>query len=49
MATRARHQPAGCGRDEPHVAHAIAYFASEAAGFVTGQVLSVNGGLTMSG
>lgn len=28
---------------------AIAYFASEAAGFVTGQVLSVSGGLTMVG
>lgn len=31
------------------VAHAVAYFASEQAGFVTGQVLSVSGGLTMSG
>ncbi|HET7407848.1 MAG TPA: SDR family oxidoreductase [Mycobacteriales bacterium] len=31
------------------VAHAIAYFASEPAGFVTGQVLSVSGGLTMHG
>lgn len=28
---------------------AIAYFASDAAGFVTGQVLSVSGGLTMAG
>lgn len=28
---------------------AIAYFASDAAGFVTGQVLSVSGGLTMVG
>lgn len=31
------------------IAHAIAYFASEDAGFVTGQVLSVSGGLTMAG
>ncbi len=31
------------------VAHAIEFFASEGAGFVTGQVLSVSGGLTMAG
>ncbi|HVL63866.1 MAG TPA: SDR family oxidoreductase [Actinomycetota bacterium] len=31
------------------VAGAVAYFASEEAGFTTGQVLSVSGGLTMSG
>lgn len=31
------------------VAHAIAFFASADAGFVTGQVLSVSGGLTMHG
>jgi len=31
------------------VAEAIAYFASDGAGFVTGQVLSVSGGLTMAG
>jgi 2-hydroxycyclohexanecarboxyl-CoA dehydrogenase len=31
------------------IAAAIAYFASEEAGFVTGQVLSVSGGLTMAG
>ncbi len=30
------------------VASAVAYFASEAAGFVTGQTLSVSGGLTMA-
>lgn len=34
---------------QPHeVASAVAYFASEAAGFVTGQTLSVSGGLTMA-
>jgi 2-hydroxycyclohexanecarboxyl-CoA dehydrogenase len=31
------------------VAGAVAYFASEEAGYVTGQVLSVSGGLTMAG
>ena len=31
------------------VAQAIAFFASEPAGYVTGQVLSVSGGLTMAG
>ena len=31
------------------LANAVAYFASDGAGFVTGQVLSVSGGLTMVG
>lgn len=31
------------------VAQAIAFFASEGAGYITGQVLSVSGGLTMAG
>lgn len=31
------------------VAHAVAFFASEEAGYITGQVLSVSGGLTMVG
>jgi NAD(P)-dependent dehydrogenase (short-subunit alcohol dehydrogenase family) len=30
------------------VASAVAYFASEQAGFITGQTLSVSGGLTMA-
>jgi 2-hydroxycyclohexanecarboxyl-CoA dehydrogenase len=35
---------------QPHeVASAVAYFASESAGFITGQTLSVSGGLTMAG
>ncbi len=34
---------------QPHeVASGVAYFASEEAGFITGQTLSVSGGLTMS-
>lgn len=36
------------GRPE-EVAAAVAFFAAEDAGFVTGQVLSVSGGLTMAG
>ena len=31
------------------VAPAVVFFASDAAGFVTGQTLSASGGLTMSG
>ena len=31
------------------IAHAITFFASDAAGYITGQVLSVSGGLTMAG
>ena len=31
------------------IAHAVLFFASEQAGYVTGQVLSVSGGLTMVG
>jgi 2-hydroxycyclohexanecarboxyl-CoA dehydrogenase len=31
------------------VAHAVSFFASEGAGYITGQVLSVSGGLTMAG
>jgi 2-hydroxycyclohexanecarboxyl-CoA dehydrogenase len=31
------------------IAQAIAFFASDAAGYITGQVLSVSGGLTMAG
>ena len=31
------------------VAHAVGFFASEPSGYITGQVLSVSGGLTMAG
>ena len=31
------------------VAHAVSFFASDGAGYITGQVLSVSGGLTMAG
>lgn len=31
------------------VAHAVSFFVSEGAGYITGQVLSVSGGLTMAG
>lgn len=41
--------PAGRLGVPEDVAHAIAFFASEQAGYVTGQVLSVSGGLTMAG
>jgi 2-hydroxycyclohexanecarboxyl-CoA dehydrogenase len=30
------------------IAHAVAFFAAEQAGFITGQTLSVSGGLTMA-
>jgi 2-hydroxycyclohexanecarboxyl-CoA dehydrogenase len=30
------------------VAHAVRFFASEQAGYITGQTLSVSGGLTMA-
>jgi 2-hydroxycyclohexanecarboxyl-CoA dehydrogenase len=35
------------GRPE-EVAHAVAFLASEQAGYITGQTLSVSGGLTMA-
>jgi 2-hydroxycyclohexanecarboxyl-CoA dehydrogenase len=45
----ARAVPMGrIGRPED-VAHAVSFFASDGAGYVTGQVLSVSGGLTMAG
>jgi 3-oxoacyl-[acyl-carrier protein] reductase len=41
--------PAGRWGNPAQVAQAVAYFASEEAGFVTGQSVSVNGGNTVSG
>jgi 2-hydroxycyclohexanecarboxyl-CoA dehydrogenase len=41
--------PLGRPATPEDVAHAIAFFASERSGYVTGQVLSVSGGLTMAG
>lgn len=35
--------------DPADIAHAVSYFASPGAAYVTGQVLSVSGGLTMNG
>ena len=45
----ARAVPMGRLGEPDDVAGAIAFFASEQAGYVTGQVLSVSGGLTMAG
>lgn len=39
--------PAGRLGEPPDIASAIAYLASEEAGWITGQVLSVNGGFAM--
>ena len=44
-----RRRLAAEGRSPDDVAAAVAYFASEGAEYVTGQVLSVSGGLTMAG
>jgi 2-hydroxycyclohexanecarboxyl-CoA dehydrogenase len=41
--------PLGRLAEPEDVAHAVSFFASPGAGYVTGQVLSVSGGLTMSG
>jgi 3-oxoacyl-[acyl-carrier protein] reductase len=41
-----RQIPAGRWGTPEDVAHAVLYFASQEAGFVTGQTLCVNGGLT---
>jgi 2-hydroxycyclohexanecarboxyl-CoA dehydrogenase len=41
--------PLGRLAEPDDVAHAVSFFASPGAGYVTGQVLSVSGGLTMHG
>lgn len=41
--------PAGRLAEPEDVAHAVSFFASEGAAYITGQVLSVSGGLTMAG
>lgn len=41
--------PMGRAARPEDVAYAVAFFASEEAGYITGQVLSVSGGLTMAG
>jgi 2-hydroxycyclohexanecarboxyl-CoA dehydrogenase len=47
--SRQRAIPLGRLAQPDDVAHAVSYFASDGAGYVTGQVLSVSGGLTMHG
>lgn len=42
--SRVRYSPMGRGGDVTEVAAAVGYLASERAGFVTGQILQVNGG-----
>jgi 2-hydroxycyclohexanecarboxyl-CoA dehydrogenase len=49
MAAVARSIPLGRLGAPADVAEAVAYFASDGADYVTGQVLSVSGGLTMAG
>ncbi|HEX4322115.1 MAG TPA: 3-oxoacyl-[acyl-carrier-protein] reductase [Acidobacteriaceae bacterium] len=41
--------PAGRAGTDVEIAHAVAYLASEGAGYVTGHVLDVNGGMFMGG
>ncbi len=41
--------PLGRVGTDAEIAHAVAYLASEGAGYVTGQVLDVNGGMFMGG
>ncbi len=41
--------PAGRAGTDTEIAHAVAYLASEGAGYVTGHVLDVNGGMFMGG
>ncbi|MFC6731118.1 MULTISPECIES: SDR family NAD(P)-dependent oxidoreductase [unclassified Haladaptatus] len=49
LGSMAKQIPLGRMTEPEDVAAAVAYFASDDAGFVTGQVLSVSGGLTMNG
>jgi 3-oxoacyl-[acyl-carrier protein] reductase len=41
--------PLGRAGTEGEVAHSVLYLASEGAGYVTGHVLDVNGGMFMGG
>jgi 3-oxoacyl-[acyl-carrier protein] reductase len=41
------HTPVGRFGQANEIAAAVAYFASESAGYVTGQVIAVDGGMTM--
>ena len=41
--------PLGRAGTDAEIAHAVAYLASEGAGYVTGHVLDVNGGMFMGG